>query len=94
MLQKVVQAVKIYPFWLNVKRKVLEDVETTVMTNSEDKSVEETPLEETKSLPPQKKKSGPLSKLLGDIFSSEKLPKNHTDRARNEYDMKQKKCLI
>ena len=77
------------------KRKALEDVETMVMTHSEDKSVEETPLEETESLLPQKKKkSGPLSKLLGDIFSSEKLPKNHTDRARNEYDMKQKKCLI
>ena len=32
----------------------------------------------------KKKKPGPLTKLLGDIFTSEKSYKNPTDHARNE----------
>jgi len=35
--------------------------------------------------PPTKKKMpGPLSKVLGDIFTKEKSDKNPTDHARNE----------
>ena len=32
----------------------------------------------------RKKKPGPLTKLLGDLFTSEKSSKNPTDHARNE----------
>ena len=34
--------------------------------------------------PPTKKKPGPLTKLLGDIFAQGKSCKNPTDHARNE----------
>ena len=38
----------------------------------------------SKGPPTKKKKPGPLSKLLGDIFTKEKSDKNTTDHARNE----------
>ena len=53
----------------------------------EDRDVEERPSEEAENetLPPRKKKkAGPLTKLLGDIFTSEKSSRNPIDHARNE----------
>lgn len=72
------------------KGKILQDVELMIMDHLsavENRDVEDRPSEEAEneSLPPSKKKKpGPLTKLLGDIFTSEKSSKNSTDLARNE----------
>ena len=77
------------------KRKVLQEVESMLMSHVslveardlEDStdSTELTSEPDNESIPPkQKKKSDPLTKLLGDIFTSEKSCKNPIDHARNE----------
>ena len=52
----------------------------------EEREVEKRPSKDTETPPSKKKKPGPgpLTKLLGDIFTLDKSSKNLTDHARNE----------
>ena len=74
------------------KREVLQEVESMLMSHVAlveardlEDSTELTLEADDESIPPKKKKKpGPLIKLLGDIFTSEKSYKNPIDHARNE----------
>ena len=74
------------------KREVLQEVESMLMSHVAlveardlEDSTELTSEADDESIPPKKKKRpGPLTKLLGDIFTSEKSYKNPIDHARNE----------
>ena len=74
------------------KRKELQEVESMLMSHVAlveardlEDSTELTLEADDESIPPKKKKKpGPLIKLLGDIFTSEKSYKNPIDHARNE----------
>lgn len=74
------------------KREVLQEVESMLMSHVAlveardlEDSTELTSEADDESIPPKKKKKpGPLTKLLGDIFTSEKSYKNPIDHARNE----------
>ena len=76
------------------KAKILQDVKSMVM-NHVSEAEERTELTSTTSPletepsgsegpPTKKRKPGPLTKLLGDIFTQEKSCNNPTDHARNE----------